>query len=66
MAAANITTIADDGERVGRLFEAIAVLDGLEAFAEREEEGTGAFTSIAKMSRISRAAIEEVIASMNP
>lgn len=66
MGTANLTTAADDGARVNRLFEAMAVLTGLEAYAAQEEDGSGVCLSLLQMSRTSRAFINEVILSMDP
>jgi hypothetical protein len=66
MAIENLTTAATDGERVNRLFEAMAILDGLQAYAEREDDGQGPCTTVVQLSRTARAILEDVTASLNP
>ena len=65
MATNNLTT-ADDGANANRLFEAMAILQGLEAFAHQEEDGSGVCTSLLHMSRTARQIIDDVTAAINP
>ena len=60
------TETTTDGARANRLFEAMAILDGLEAYAEREENGDGICTTMLHMSRTAKWIISDAIASMNP
>lgn len=66
MAEQNLNITAIDGERANRLFEAMAILDGLEAYAEREEGGDGICTTMLHMSRTAKWIISDVIAGMKP
>lgn len=65
MAIENLTT-ATDCERVNELFRALAILDGLEARTEREDDPDGTFTNIRHMSRTAQQIIRDVIGTMNP
>lgn len=60
------TETTTDGARANRLFEAMAILDGLEAYAEREDDPEGTFTNIRHMSRTAQQIIRDVIGTMNP
>lgn len=66
MAIENLTTAATDGDRVSELFRALAILDGLEARAEREEDPEGVFTNIRHMSATARQIVRGVIGTLNP
>lgn len=66
MAIENLTTAATDGERVNELFRALAILDGLDARTEREEDPEGVFTNIRHMSGTAQQIIRGVIGTMNP
>lgn len=61
-----MNTTITDGERVNELFRALAILDGLDARTEREEDTEGTFTNIRHMSRTAQQIIRGVIGTMNP
>lgn len=66
MAIENLTTPSADDNRVNDLYRAIAILDGLEAYAHQNEDGSGHCTTLLHMSTAAREAIMDVAASMNP
>ncbi|WP_449191884.1 hypothetical protein [Thauera sp.] len=65
MAIENLTTTTDC-ERVNELFRALAILDGLEARTEAEEDPEGVFTNIRYMSTTAQQIIRGVIGTLNP
>ena len=72
MADANITTEQAQAELVrisgacNRLFAAMSVLHGLEAYADENEDGSGICTSLSDMSAIARGIINDVTKAITP
>lgn len=66
MAAANITTEQDQADLIrikeacNCLFAAMAVLQGLEAYADEHEDGSGVCTSLSHMSGVARVMIDDL------
>ena len=66
MAIENLTTAVTDCDRVNDLYRAIAIVDGLDARTEREDDPSGVFLNIRHMSATAQQIILDVIGTMNP